>query len=166
MVELIENDQIEQVAAKPTESIAAILLVVKDHTRGFLETNVNVMKALLSLFLAVCRFHESKKCALIRWVANDTVAACVQKISDRKLSEQCKDVLSNLCVVTLPSDVLDSAIKTLKVARSPVVHEEFLKWLCTFYSDFGASTAGSSFDSVAGAIVEVRFVIDFTFLVT
>lgn len=134
---------------------SAILLVVREQTRGFNETNVNIMKAIIQLFIAVCEFVESKERALAQWAARDGAALCVQKISDRKLSDLCKSLLTSLCVVALPSSITLGAFVNIKGVKSPVAHEEFLKWFQTFCFDFGAAAMGPEIGEVLPHLIEV-----------
>lgn len=129
--------------------------MVKEHTRGFKETNVNIMKAILKLFVAMCDYHESSEIELETWAALDGVALAIQKISDRKLSAACKDLLTRLCVVSLPSVLLLEIPAQLNAVKSPVVHEESLRWFQTFCEDFGAVTIGTVLSSLIPWIIEV-----------
>jgi len=142
--------------SKDTEKdMASILLVVREQTRGFNETNVNIMKAIIQLFIAVCGFLESKEQTLGQWAVLESTAFCVQKISDRKLTVPCKSLFTSLCIVALPSAVIVSALEKIKSVKSPVAHEEFLKWFQTFCADFGAPTIGAELGEVIPHLIEV-----------
>jgi len=134
---------------------SSILLVVREQTRGFNETNVNIMKAIIQLFIAVCGFVECKENTLVQWAVRDSAAVCVQKISDRKLSDLCKTLLTALCVVALPSSILLASFETIKSVKSPVAHEEFLKWFQMFCDDFGAATLGPEISEILPYLIEV-----------
>lgn len=134
---------------------SSILLVVREQTRGFNETNVNIMKAIIQLFVAVCGFVECKEDTLVQWAVRDGAAVCVQRISDRKLSDLCKSLLTALCVVALPSSILLVSFETIKSVKSPVAHEEFLKWFRTFCIDFGAATMGPEISEILPHLIEV-----------
>ena len=138
------------------KGISAILLVVREQTRGFNETNVNIMKAIIQLFIAACEFVESKERALVQWAAREGAALCVQKISDRKLSGLCKSLLTSLCVVSLPSLIISGAFMNIKGVKSPVAHEEFLKWFQTFCLEFGAAAMGTEIGEILPHLIEVR----------
>lgn len=135
---------------------SSLLVVVKENTKGFKETNVNIMKAILQLFLSICNYHESIECQLCEWAAKDGVAVATQKIFDRKLSVLSKSLLTALCVVCQPHIVIDEASLVLKNVKAPAAHEEFQKWFKTFCSDFGASCIGPSVASIVPWLLEVR----------
>ena len=134
---------------------ASILLVVREMTRGFNETNVNIMKAIIQLYIAVCGLLESKERTLVPWAAREGAAFCVQKISDRKLSALCKSLLTSLCVVALPSKIILEAFVNIKGVKSPVAHEEFLKWIQTFCDEFGAAAMGPDIVEILPHQIEV-----------
>lgn len=136
-------------------SSSSILIIAREQTRGFKETNVNIMKAVLHLFIAVCEFCESKEISLDSWAIKDGAAIGVQKISDRKLTALCKSLLTAVCVVALPYSVLSAAFEELKSVKSPVAHEEFLKWFQTFCSDFGAASIGPGISDAIPNLIEV-----------
>jgi hypothetical protein len=131
------------------------MLLVKEHTRGFKETNVNILKAIMDLFIAVCEYHEAKERLLGKWIVLDGVDLAIQKISDKKLVGCCKALLTHLCVVASPGSVIDAVVSAVKVAKAPVVHEESLRWVITFYSDFGAPSLGSEVSVLASWATEV-----------
>jgi hypothetical protein len=137
--------------------MSSILLVVKDHTRGFKETNVNIMKSLLSLFMAVCEYHETKQNVLADALVMDMVDAAVQKISDRKLSSTSKTLLSTLCIVSSPASVVIAGIDSLKEIKSPVAHEEYLSWCHSMCLEFGTSAINSKIVEIVPWILEVSF---------
>lgn len=130
--------------------------MVREQTRAFNETNVNIMKAIIQLFIALCKFSESKECCLSTWVVSDSVTFCIQKISDRKLSDSCKTLLTSICVVSMPSSVIVASFEKLSSHKSLVVHEEFLKWLQTFLNDFGAVSMGSELSEITASLIGVR----------
>jgi len=145
---LVDSENVEK-------DSSSILLVVREQTRAFNETNVNIMKAIIQLFIAVCEFNESKECSLSKWAVRDGGAVCVKKISDRKLSGLCQNLLTALCVVSLPSSLVLAAFENLKSVKSPVAHEEFLKWFLTFCRDFGAESLGPEISEIVPHLIEV-----------
>jgi hypothetical protein len=151
----IESGQVDESCEDVVRNSSSILLVVKEHTRAFIETNVNIMKAIIHLLLAVCEYHESKELCLSDWAVRDATGAAVQKISDRKLSASCKNLLSTLCIVSSPATVLLTGKSTLKEVRSPIAHEEYLKWCQSFCNDFGAAAIGSSIGELIPWLIEV-----------
>lgn len=137
-------------------SSSSILLVVREQTRGFKETNVNIMKAILQLFCAICEYAESKDLPLGSWAVRDAASVSVQKISDRKLTVSCQSLLTAACAVSSASYLLVAAFDELKSVKSPVAHEEFLKWLQTFCADYGAASIGSGMSDIVSPLLEVR----------
>jgi hypothetical protein len=154
----IESGGLENASSNVVLSVSCILLVVREQTRGFRETNVNIMKAILNLCIAICEFNESKESLLPSWAMKDFATTCVQKISDRKLLNACQQLLSATAVVSSPSSVLQSAFAELKNVKSPVAHEEFLKWFQSFCNDFGASCIGRGLSDLIPYLLEVSFV--------
>ena len=82
-----------------------ILVLVKEHTRGFRESNFNVTKAIVELFLALCDYHEKAGVPFLDWAAADAATLATEKIADRKLSSFSKDLLSSLCTVRMPHEI-------------------------------------------------------------
>jgi cytoskeleton-associated protein 5 len=134
---------------------SALLVIVKEHTRGFKETNVNIMKAILLLFAAVCDYHESVECRIEEQACHDSVAVAVTKISDKKLSTSCKDLLTKLCVVSHPCIVVSEGFKVIKSVKSPVAHEEYMSWFSTFCNDFGAASLGLGISEIVPSMIDV-----------
>jgi len=133
---------------------SSLLVVVGEHTRGFKETNVNIMKAVVHLFIALSEFHETIEKPLGSWAMKSGVAAAVSKIADKKLSSVCKSLLTELCVVSLPHTVVTEGFACLKSARSPIVHEEYLGWFMSFCDDFGAASLGSGLTDIIPFLLE------------
>ena len=151
----MESGGLEKSSTDVVLSISCILLVVREQTRGFRETNVNIMKAILNFCIAICEFNESKEHVLPTWAMKDMTCVCVQKISDRKLLGACRQLLTATTVVSLPSSVLQCAFAELKNVKSPVAHEEFMKWFQSFCDDFGASSIGRGISDLIPFLLEV-----------
>lgn len=155
LVSFIESGQIDvsgEVIASTTE---ALLVVVKEYTRGFKDSNVNIMKSILSLFIAVCEYHESKEVPPSLVVVKDATDTAVQKISDKKLTLLSKQLLTALCVIAPASEVLTTGFASVKTVKSPIAHEEYLVWCQSFCNDFGAHTIGSSISDMVPFLLEV-----------
>ena len=125
-----------------------MLVLVKEHTRGFKESNMNVSRSILELFLALSDYHEKAECPLPSWACTDGTSIAVEKISDRKLSSISKSLLMSLCVVHPPHKILLSAFSYAEKLRAPSAHEEFLVWMKSFCNEFGASAIGPSLNDV------------------
>lgn len=155
IINYIESGNIDTSPLDVETKSTSLMLLVKEHTRGFKETNVNILKAVMDLFIAVCEYHESKEKILGNWIVHDGVEVAIHKISDKKLVGCSKEVLTHLCLVAPPGSVIGDMISAVKVAKAPVVHEESLRWVNTFCSDFGAPTLGSEVSILASWAVEV-----------
>jgi hypothetical protein len=135
---------------------SCILSFVKEHTRGFKETNINVAKSLLELFLALCDYHEKARTPFPQWAAIDGVALSVGKIADKKLSALSKALLSALCTVQAPRSILASVAIEIHKIKAPVAHEEVLRWFNTFCMEFGVASIGPGVHDTIIWLVEVR----------
>ena len=135
---------------------SCLLVFVKEHTRGFRETNFNVTKSIMELFLALCDYHEKATCPFPKWAAADGATLCADKIADKKLSALSKALLTALCVVEAPHHVLDKGYGAVKKIRAPAAHEEFLNWFKSFLNDFGASSVGQGLAETVTFLAEVR----------
>lgn len=113
------------------------------------------MKAILNLCIAICEFNESKENLLPIWAMKEMASICVQKISDRKLVSACQQLLSTAAVVSLPFSLLQSVFVELKNVKSPVAHEELLKWFQSFCNDFGAPSIGRGISDLIPYLLEV-----------
>jgi len=134
----------------------SLLVVVGEHTRAFKETNVNIMKAIIQLFLAISECHETIERTITPWEMKSGVGVAVSKIADKKLSTMCKSLLTEMCVVYHPHEVLLEGFRYLKGVKSPIAHEEYLGWIQIFCRDFGASSIGSGLTDLIPLLLEVR----------
>ena len=144
----IETGQVDTSSKDTSKNSSSILVVTKEHTRGFKETNVNIMKSILQLFSEVCAYHESANVPLMEWAVADGATAAVLKIQDKKLYGSCSEVLSWLCVVAHPNEVLLKAVAALESVKSPIGHENMLRWFVSFCHDFGAQSIGPSISEI------------------
>jgi hypothetical protein len=154
----VESGGVDKASNDVGLSIACILVIVREQTRGFRETNVNIMKSILQLCVALCEYSESKELLMPIWAVKDMASACVQKISDRKLIGLCQGLLGALSVVSFPASVLQSAFIELKSVKSPVAHEEFLKWFQSFCHDFGAFSIGRGISDLIPFLLDVSII--------
>lgn len=156
IINYIESGSIDTAPLDVETKSMSLMLLVKEHTRGFKETNVNILKGIMDLFIAICEYHESKERLLGKWIVQDGVELAVHKISDKKLVSSSKTVLTHLCLVASPGFVFGDIISSVKGAKTPLVHEESLRWVTTFLSDFGAPSLGPEVSKLASWAVEVR----------
>jgi hypothetical protein len=138
------------------QQTTSLLLIVSEHTRDFKETNVNIMKSVIRLFLSVYEVHEAAEVPVSTWVASRGIDVSVGKIADKKLTDGCRLLLTELCVVHRPFLVISNAFGRLKTSKSPLAHEEFLKWMGTFCHLFGAFAMGSNLSDILPFLIEVR----------
>jgi hypothetical protein len=129
--------------------------VVKEFTKCFKETNVNIMKAILALFVAVTQYHKSKDVILDEAVVFPCAEASIQKIADKKLSDSSKAALTGFCTVSPPVSIILNCSTSLKNIKSPVAHEEFLRWCQSFLNDFGGFAIVSRISDLIPFFVEV-----------
>jgi cytoskeleton-associated protein 5 len=125
-----------------------LLVVVKEHTKKFKESNFNVARGIMELFSALCDYHERSQCRFSNWAITDGTALAVEKIADKKLSSLSKSLLLTFCTVHPPHTVLTSACTCAEKLRAPLAHEEFLNWMETFCNEFGAASIGSSIQEI------------------
>lgn len=121
-----------------------ILFLVKSYTKGFKESNVNVTKSILELFIVLCSCHERDNVLFPASYVADGAALSSEKIADKKLSMDSKSLLLSLCTVQSPQVILGHAYTTIGAAKSPVAHEEFLEWMKLFAEEFGVATVGGA----------------------
>lgn len=137
------------------ECTTAILVLVKEHTKDFKETNVNVAKAIMKLFIALSEGHAGRKQPFPGWAYKEGVFLAVDKIADKKLSPLSFVLLTNMCTVRPPQGVIEYAIVCVGKVKSPLGHEAFLRWAKDFFNDFGASSIGTSIKSVVSWLLKV-----------
>lgn len=137
------------------DDLTALLVIVGERTRGFQETNVNIMKAILQLFQSICDCHEAAEKPVAAWTMRNATNVAVSKISDRKLSSACYALLLSLCVVAVPHAVLKHGFESIEPIKAPVVHEEFLKWIWKFSVEFGAGALGRDIADLIPCVLEV-----------
>ena len=149
---------INSVEDVPPEQLSpALLVAVKEHTRGFKETNINVTKAIIELFIAICEYHYRCSTPLGNQAMNDAAAVAVDKIADKKLSALAKGLLSNVCQVSPPFAVVNTVSVKVEKVKSPLPHEEAQIWFKSFCNEYGASSLGNGVKDVVGWILKVPY---------
>jgi hypothetical protein len=152
----VESGHLDDYSANVELSCSSILIVVREQTRGFRETNVNIMKAIIQLFIAVVEYLISKELLIAEWQMKDGAAVAAQKIADKKLSGVTGDLLTSLCVAALPASVILAVFDELTTIKSPIAHEEFLKWFQGYCTEFGAESLGPGISLVVTHLLKVR----------
>ena len=153
LIKFVESRPVLDDCNKIENDSTCLLLVVKEHTKKFKESNFNVTKGIMELFVALCDYHTRSKCRFVNFAAVDGTSLAVDKIADRKLSSQSKHLLLTLCTVYPPHDVLTSAFTCAERIRAPVGHEEFLLWMISFCNEFGAASISSGIQNATSFLV-------------
>lgn len=135
---------------------SCILVFVRDHTKSFKEGNFNINKSIMELFIALSESHETKMCLFPTWAASDGATLATAKVSDKKLTQTSQTLLTSLCLVQEPHFVLDACYKSMSTIKSPIAHEEFLKWMIIFGSDFGVAAMVQGLNDAVDFIIQVR----------
>jgi len=120
------------------------LVVIKAFTKNFKESNFNLSKAIMEVFLAVCGIYLTCKRELEVWICDSAITIAVGKMSDKKLSGVASKLVTSLCEVQVPEIIVALAIKNVKSIKSPLPHEALLLWSTCFFVDFGAVAVGKS----------------------
>merc|ERR1740136_50149 len=121
-----------------------VLVVVKEYTKNFKESNFNLAKAIMENFISVCDLCLSTKRQLEVWICNSAVTLAVGKIADKKLAAIASKLLTSLCEVQAPEIIVTLSIEVINSIKSPLPHAGLLTWSKVFCEEFGASTLGKS----------------------
>jgi len=135
-------------------SSAEFIVVVKAHTKNMKESNFNVTKSILVLIESICEVHEQLRLLLPGWICHDAAGLAVDKLADKKLKANGLDVLTALCAVRLPGEVITLLLKCIERIKTPASHEALLTWFKTFCADFGASSVGGELKSIVQWIIK------------
>lgn len=133
-----------------------MISVVRGHTKNFKETNVNVTKAVMELFIVLSQIHAEQGRPFPGWASRDAVSLAVEKIVDKKLSALSSKLMSELCCVRPPQSILEHGIACIDKVKSPLGHEAFLKWFQVFLSEFGAPPISGALKGASPWLVKVR----------
>jgi len=135
----------ENVDAFPFSSL---FVTVKEHTKSFKESNFNIVKTILSFFDSVAVIHKHQGIQLDLFFCKAAATLAVEKIADKKFIDKAPLLLSSLCIVRHPKQILSICIKCVQSIKSPLPHEAFLKWCYNFCVDFGAHYLTEIMDSI------------------
>lgn len=116
---------------------------------------MNVNKAIMELFIALCEVHAEQGRPFPGWASRDGEALAVDKIADKKLSSLAVRLLTEMCCVRPPRSVLEYGIICVGKVKSPLGHEAFLKWFNEFLNDFGATAISSALKDASPWLVKV-----------
>ena len=128
-------------ADKYTENV---LVAVKSYTKEFKDSNFNILKAIIELFLAICNLLKTRDKSLGAWISRRATTIAVEKIADKKFEKLAPVLLTRLCEMQLPDIIIALAIDTIETIKSPLQHEGLLSWMVVFCKEFGASAIGQS----------------------
>ena len=138
LVNYCESDEFEKEFSSSFSS--AILFVVKEYTKGFKESNFNIVKAIMELMNILCGLHARNEEPFPEWASMECTLLCVDRISDKKLADSSQTLLSDLCTIRDPKEIIGTAFTRVSTIKAPATHEAFLKWMSSFCSDFGMFT--------------------------
>lgn len=116
---------------------------------------MNVTKAIMEFFIALCDYHNKCLCPLMPWTMADAVNLAVDKLADKKLSAIGKGLLTNLCTVCYPHAVITAISQRIESVRSPVAHEESQHWFKSFCNEFGAAALGNGIKEIVPWLLKV-----------
>lgn len=133
----------------------SVLIFVKEQTKQFKESNFNILKAIIELFLAVFELYEMHQNPVDVWMTRRATIIAVEKIVDKKFSTTAPVLLTRLCELQLPAIVIGLAIETVKSIKSPLQHEGMLSWMSVFCIKFGATALGKCVPTCVDWVVEV-----------
>jgi len=152
----VEASEANDNASEIEKLSGSFIVAVKEHTRGFQETNVNVTKAIMEFFITICDYHYQCTYPLMSWAMSDAATLAVEKLADKKLSALGKGLLSSLCTVCFPHTVVSTVSARIEHARSPIAHEECQNWFRAFCNDFGAASLGNGIKDIVPWLLKVR----------
>ena len=121
-------------------SAIPLVVVVKHYTKGFQESNFNLMKAIMEFFLCITQAHEEIKKKVQIWMCREAICVAIDKISDKKLGLCASSLLTSLCVVQMPGKIVSMSIQIIDNVKSPTPHEKLLSWCLETSINFGAIT--------------------------
>jgi hypothetical protein len=147
----------------PSDVITAVLVISKEHTKLFKESNVNITKAILELFFTVLRIHKAWKKRIEKAFCSDAICLGIEKLGDKKFSEASFSLLYCLCEVCPPESILIDAISAIGGTKAPLPHELLLQWCTGFFQSFGVKASGNSIPTVASWIIKVNLLFLFLF---
>lgn len=124
--------------------VSKALVLVKNFTKQFKDSNFNIAKASCELFLSMCNVIQENAVPMDVWMCRDAVLLSVTKIADKKFVQVAPPLLSRLCEVQLPEIITFLAIMDVESIKSPLPHEGLLNWSQTFCVEFGAHSLGKN----------------------
>jgi hypothetical protein len=117
----------------------AMIVVLRNHTKQFKETNVNIMKAVFALFEYVAS-TSSSTATLPRHVVAAIVPPAVDKLGERNAKVVCSSLLLALSEAVGPQFVLQQQYQHIGTVKAPGVHLEALNWMAVCTTEFGVKS--------------------------
>lgn len=96
-------------------------MVIKEFTKGFKESNFNLTKSMMEMFLELCNLHSSLMTFLDTWICKAAVTLEVEKILII--------FSTKICSVKSPRTILHLSIKVVDAGKSPLPHQDLLIWV-------------------------------------
>ena len=119
------------------QSLAVFVGVAKSRTRGFKESNVNVLRAVLDGLCALCATADASS-AEAQSAALCALDLCFAKVHDRKLGASAKACARGLAEAFHPRPVALALCEAAAGARPPLQRAEALSCLEDLVGAFGA----------------------------
>jgi hypothetical protein len=156
---LTEFTKSAKASSEGTAYATHVLVLAKFHTKLFKDSNFNILKAAIELFVAICDLYESLNVPLGNWMCQDAASICVSKISDKKFASLAPMLLSRLCELQLPEIIFYLSILILESIKSPVSHEGMLIWTEKFCNEFGVKAIGKSLSNTVTWLSKVSLLL-------
>jgi cytoskeleton-associated protein 5 len=126
-------------ADKCVDYAGPLLVVLREYTKQFKETNVNIMKAVFALFEYVAS-ASSSSATLPRYVVAALIPPAVDKLGARNAKDGCSALLLALSEAVGPQFVLQTKYQHLATVKAPGVHVEALSWMSQCATEFGVKS--------------------------
>jgi hypothetical protein len=143
-INALTNFALTDVAKSDEKYPENVLVAVKENTKQFKDSNFNIMKAIIELFIAVFESYELRLIPVDIWMTRKATTIAVGKIADKKFSTTAPILLTRLCELQIPEIVMAMAIEDVQLIKSPLQHEGLLSWTTNFCKDFGVLALGKS----------------------
>ncbi|CAM9401832.1 unnamed protein product, partial [Discosporangium mesarthrocarpum] len=119
--------------------LGALIVALSASTKGFKDSNFNVMKAAFNAITSVVQADEGKDAAKANSAAlSSALSPAVDKIGDRKLKDTVVSLLDTVSEALGPPWVIRRVVAIAGKAKAPLLHSEALAWLQSCIEDFGS----------------------------
>ncbi|CAK4521226.1 unnamed protein product [Aphanomyces euteiches] len=124
-----------QPADVATANIDAVVVHISSQTKGFKDSNVQVLKSAFQAVGTIAALCDILSPAVINFV----IPPAVDKIGDRKLSESIRPMFMAFCELVGPTTVLTAIITHMPNVKTPLALCECLDYASECVKDFGVS---------------------------